>query len=214
MQTDYESEKAPVPPPADWDTIALGQGCSLIKDGTHLPPPRVEDGPYLLSVQNLIDGQLMLTPSDTKVPWEFYRSMHGSWQICVGDVLLAIVGATLGKSATVPSEMPPFTLQRSVAILRGKDGVLHSRYLFHCITTASFQQSLWQRANQTAQPGVYLGDLAQLTICVPRFNEQQEIANILDTADDAIRQTEALTAKLRLQKRGLMNDLLSGRIRV
>ena len=46
---------------------------------------------------------------------------------------------------------------------------------------------------------------------VPLFSlsEQRHIAEILDTADEAIRQTERLTAKLKLVKAGLLHDLLT-----
>lgn len=43
--------------PIEWDAPKLGYACSLIRDGTHLPPVRVAEGPLLLSVRNMQDGQ-------------------------------------------------------------------------------------------------------------------------------------------------------------
>ncbi|GGI84649.1 hypothetical protein GCM10010914_18810 [Deinococcus wulumuqiensis] len=44
--------------------------------------------------------------------------------------------------------------------------------------------------------------------------EQQGIASILSTLDGEIASLEALKAKVQEQKRGLMDELLTGRIRV
>jgi len=200
--------------PCDWELQALAEACELIKDGTHLPPPRVENGPLLLSVQNMIDGRLQHTDADTRVSWEFYRNMHRDWRIEVGDVLLAIVGATIGKTAIVP-EFEPFTLQRSVAVLRGRPCVLLSGFLFQFLTTRAFQVALWRQVNQTAQPGIYLDQLGQLQVPFPKSpQEQSSITSILESHDDRIRAEQTYREKLILLKRGLMSDLLTGRVRV
>ena len=39
--------------PARWQILRLRWACRLIKDGTHLPPPRVSEGIPLLSVRNI-----------------------------------------------------------------------------------------------------------------------------------------------------------------
>lgn len=198
--------------PKEWQTMRLGEACSLLKDGTHLPPKRVENGVLLLSVQNMIDGRLELTNSDTKVSWDFYRTMHKNWEIQVGDLLLAIVGATIGKTAVVPP-MPPFTLQRSVAVFRGKLETLENSFLHLYIASEKFQGVIWHRVNQTAQPGIYLAELAAFYIPLPSPKEQRDIATIIDAHNTHIRTEEAYRDKLKLQKQGLMQDLLTGRVR-
>lgn len=51
-------------------------------------------------------------------------------------------------------------------------------------------------------------------IPVPPLPEQQAIASILSTLDGEIASLEALKAKVQEQKRGLMDELLTGRVRV
>lgn len=50
---------------------------------------------------------------------------------------------------------------------------------------------------------------AEISISVPSRTEQQRIAEILDTTDEAIRWTERLIAKLAQVKQGLLYDLLT-----
>lgn len=199
--------------PLRWASLPLNDACSLIKDGTHLPPKRVDDGPLLLSVRNMQDGSFILTPEDTRVSWTFYRSMHRDWSILEGDVLLAIVGATLGKTAIVPP-MPPFTLQRSVAVLRGRVGVVLSSHLKLCVDSPLFQTRLWQAANQTAQPGIYLQQLGLIRIPCPPFEEQERIEAVWEAAEAPVASEVHYVGKLRLLRRGLADDLLTGRVRV
>jgi len=56
--------------------------------------------------------------------------------------------------------------------------------------------------------------LASLQIATPDIGEQHRIAEILDAHDVHIRAEEAYCDKLKLQKNGLIDDLLTGRVRV
>ncbi|MEA3377632.1 MAG: restriction endonuclease subunit S [Chloroflexota bacterium] len=58
------------------------------------------------------------------------------------------------------------------------------------------------------------GDLAALNVVLPPAIEQRRIATVLDAHDARIRAEEAALDKLRQVKRGLMDDLLTGRVRV
>jgi type I restriction enzyme, S subunit len=46
------------------------------------------------------------------------------------------------------------------------------------------------------------------------MQEQEKIAAIIKDYDNRIRSEEAYRAKLKLQKQGLMHDLLTGKVRV
>ena len=51
--------------------------------------------------------------------------------------------------------------------------------------------------------------MVQLELPIPSLTEQRRIAEILDTADEAIQSTERLIAKLELAKKGILHDLLT-----
>lgn len=57
------------------------------------------------------------------------------------------------------------------------------------------------------------GEFAELEIALPPFKEQQKIANILTTYDEAIVKQEELIKTKELQKKALMQKLLSGEVR-
>lgn len=159
------------------------------------------------------DGKFVLTEQDTRVSESFFDQMHRSWSIQKGDVLLAIVGATIGKIAQV-GDMPKFTLQRSVAVLRGKDGKLRNDFMFTFLGSHEFQTALWKQVNQTAQPGIYLDQLGSISIPLPPDDEQELIVGRLYASERKITLEEESLEKLKKQKSALMNDLLTGRVRV
>ncbi|MSQ17478.1 MAG: restriction endonuclease subunit S [Dehalococcoidia bacterium] len=57
-------------------------------------------------------------------------------------------------------------------------------------------------------------DFSELFFCVPNAEEQTVIAAILSDMDAEIAAVEAKTAKARQIKHGMMQELLTGRIRL
>lgn len=200
--------------PEEWEVETFKNLCILIKDGTHLPPPRVEQGIWLLGVSNIIEGEWKMTASDTQISLVFYNNMHKNWKIEVGDVLLAIVGATIGKVTQVPREFSTFTIQRNVCLLRGKEKRLSNDYLRLFIESLIFQRSLWNEVNVTAQPAIFLDSIGKFLITKPSFEEQLIIVEIINTLKESIDSLKESYSKLQLIKTGLMQDLLSGKVRV
>ena len=60
----------------------------------------------------------------------------------------------------------------------------------------------------------YLSEYQYITISIPDTKEQQAIADVLSTADDEINLLNQKLEALKEQKKGLMQQLLTGQIRV
>ena len=65
-----------------------------------------------------------------------------------------------------------------------------------------------------AQPHVFPKDIERIKLLCPSISEQKAIAEVLTTADDEIATHRKKLEALRLQKRGLMQQLLTGKTRV
>jgi type I restriction enzyme S subunit len=62
---------------------------------------------------------------------------------------------------------------------------------------------------------LYARDLLRIPLAVPRaLVEQEAIAARLQAVDDSLRETRVHLEKCREQRHGLMDDLLTGRVRV
>lgn len=71
-----------------------------------------------------------------------------------------------------------------------------------------------QYSESSAQPGLSVSKLLALECIVPRLPEQTAIAAILSDMDAEIAALEAKLAKARRLKQGMMQELLTGRIRL
>ena len=60
----------------------------------------------------------------------------------------------------------------------------------------------------------WISEYSKLTVFVPPLPEQHYIASILSQIDEAIEKEQKYKEKLERIKRGLMEDLLTGKVRV
>lgn len=90
--------------PEDWEVVNLSKLLDVLKDGTHNPPKKVEQGVPMLSALNIKNNKVEIENNDSFISEEDYNKMHKSYEISEGDVLLTIVG-TLGRSAVVKKNM-------------------------------------------------------------------------------------------------------------
>lgn len=168
----------------DWEQRKLEAVLSLLKDGTHGTHQDAEEGPYLLSAKNIKNGQIIIDDSsDRKISEDEFNQIHTKFTLENGDILLTIVGS-IGESAILESA-GKFTFQRSVAFLRPSEEMT-SRFLKTEIESVQFQKELNDRKSQSAQPGVYLGDLSKIPIYITSKEEQKKIGKYFSHLDNLI----------------------------
>lgn len=198
--------------PEGWSVKKLGLCLSLLKDGTHGTHIDVPNGIMLLSAKDVINGQIILSKDSRRISIGDFNLLHKKYHIQNGDVVLTIVG-TIGRCAIIDNYNDNYTFQRSVAILRPYKEIT-SKYLLTYIQGSSFQKELLKRQSVSAQPGVYLDDLSKIYLLLPPLPEQEKIAEILGTWDEAIEKLSSLIEQKKLIKKGLMQKLLTGKVRL
>jgi type I restriction enzyme S subunit len=88
-------------------------------------------------------------------------------------------------------------------LLREKD--LNLKYTFYYLKYFNLKRFI----TQTAQPLITQSLISNLKIPLPPLPEQQKIAEILETVDNAIEKTDKIIEKYKRIKQGLMQDLLT-----
>lgn len=198
--------------PEGWEVKTLANVLHLIKDGTHGTHKNVDNGIPLLSAKDINDGKIDLNNEPRLIDEEDYLQIHRNYSIEQNDILITIVG-TIGRVAIVNIDTK-FTLQRSVAILRVNEHIT-PQYAYYVFSSQIFLNQLMLKTNASAQGGVYLGTLSNSIIKLPKkISEQKQVANILTKQDNKIEIEEKNLDKLKKLKKGLMGDLLSGKVRV
>ncbi|VEE17821.1 restriction endonuclease subunit S [Ectopseudomonas mendocina] len=92
--------------------------------------------------------------------------------------------------------------------------VLLGAYFDHFRRSESWTSYMESAGNGSVRVRIYLTDLSQLEIPLPSLPEQQKIAQVLSTADAEIANLQAQLDKLKLEKKALMQQLLTGKRRV
>ena len=85
-------------------------------------------------------------------------------------------------------------------------------FIFHQLVLR--QEAIYHAQTGGAQPHIHAKDLAPLSLTMPSLREQHAIATILSDMDEEIAALEAKLSKARQLKQGMMQELLTGRIRL
>lgn len=166
--------------PKHWLKIPIKYVCLSVRDGTHNPPAKVEGEYRLLSARNIQDGEFILRDDDRLMDADAFAELQRSYTVCKGDVVVAVVGATTGKSAVV-GDLEKISVQRSIAILKPNHSMINSNYLNFWISSPALQHEIaLTYSKYAAQGGIYLEDLANLTCVLPSLKEQTQILSLLD----------------------------------
>lgn len=87
---------------------------------------------------------------------------------------------------------------------------INSDYFLHWLSSSEARQRIKKSAQGSVREIVGFGDLCSLPMPFPPLERQKEIADVLNLALKEIKLLESLTKKYQMQKRGLMQKLLTG----
>ncbi|MCM8805627.1 MAG: restriction endonuclease subunit S [Candidatus Omnitrophica bacterium] len=85
----------------------------------------------------------------------------------------------------------------------------NSKFLFYSLSRTQFFNFLGKLETGTTYPSVNDKDVLSYKLPLPPLPEQQKIAEILETVDNAIEKTDKIIEKYKRIKQGLMQDLLT-----
>ncbi|MEP0798511.1 restriction endonuclease subunit S [Funiculus sociatus] len=97
--------------------------------------------------------------------------------------------------------------------IRANPELCDSRYLWWRISYMK-SEGFFLRAKSQVNNTFNSEELANMRVIVPPIPEQQRLVKALEPCEQRIRAEEAYHDKLKLQKQGLMHDLLTGKVRV
>lgn len=108
----------------------------------------------------------------------------------------------------------PFISGLHTIVAKSKTSELVNLYKRHCFQTRSVKVQFRFFAVGTKVSGISKSNIAKIFIPVPSIDEQTAIAAILSDMDSDIAALQAQLVKARQVKQGMMQELLTGRIRL
>lgn len=193
-----------------WKTIKLGEVANFISGYSFSSDDFIDEGIALIKISNIQNDNINIDNNTVYLPIEFKDKYH-KFIIKTNDLLIAMSGATTGKMGVFKQENIALLNQR-VGIIRAKENFCQN-FLIYILRI--YTNKILEMAYGGAQPNISSNDIYKIKISIPiSFNEQKAIADILCKADEEM---ELLNKQLDLyteQKKGLMQNLLTGKVRV
>lgn len=135
-------------------------------------------------------------------------------QVSNGDLLLTKDG-TIGKVAFVTDLKRPATLNSGVFLVKPITDAYTAHFMFYVLESSVFKDFLQQLSAGSTINHLYQKDLVKFDLFVPPTKEEQEaIAGILFDMDCDIHKLEEKLSKYQKVKQGMMEELLTGKVRL
>ena len=203
--------------PTDWECVNISKTCTIkarigwqgLKSTEYL-----NSGNYILVTgTDFKNGFIDWSTCSYVSEWRFKQDKN--IQIKKGDVLVTKDG-TIGKVAFLNEIPMEGTLNSGVFVVRSKDlKKIDSVYLSLVFKSSWFDNFLDEITSGSTIVHLYQKDFVKFNFPVPSsIDEQTAIANVLSDMDTEIATLETKLAKYRKLKTGMMQQLLTGKIRL
>ncbi len=193
--------------PKDWDVKRLYEIAHSV-DYRGKTPPKSDKGIFLITAKNIKFGYIDYETSKEYILKSSYMTTMSRGETKLGDVLIT-TEAPMGNVAQIDKE--GLALAQRVIKYRGIEDTILNDYLKNSLMSKYFQKELIAESTGSTVKGIKGSRLHKLNVLVPKINEQENIISTLKPIDNKI-QTEQNTLKKYEQiKKGLMDDLLTGK---
>jgi type I restriction enzyme S subunit len=198
--------------PKSWSMERLSDVTSLITCGVAARPEYVDkNGTPFLSSQNVKEG---------KIVWERYKhiSKEKHFELTKnnkperGDILYTRVGS-FGDAAIIDRDIE-FSIFVSLTLIKPIQSIVDNRYLSYQLNSHAYRQLAVSTTTGLGVQNLNVGEVRKFLIPIPSLPEQRRIAAVLQACDAEIELLGRKLSALRRQKQGLMQKLLTGRVRV
>jgi type I restriction enzyme S subunit len=131
-----------------------------------------------------------------------------------GDIVFARTGASVGKSYLYDKKDGHFVFAGFLIKIRPNPSTLNPSFLKILVSTKSYWNWVAMTSMRSGQPGINGHEYSSLVISLPTLTEQIFIAQIITDIENEIEVIEKKLSKYKSFKQGLMQNLLTGKIRL
>ena len=186
--------------PEDWEVNAVGKVCDFIVPGRNKPMKFDGDIPRLTTPDLLNKVIVFNSKLGLKISEEEAKKI-GSKIVPKNSIIMSCVGdlgllAVAGNRMVINQQLHAFIPKEKIDFL----------FLLYAL---SIQKKYIDRiATKTAVPYMNKDNCNSIPLPIPPLPEQQKIAKILSTFDQAINTTKQIVEELKVRNKGLVNKLI------
>lgn len=198
--------------PEDWETKKLGEIAFITRGGSPRPIESYitedENGLNWLKIGDIETGAKYIYKTTQKIK---KSGLSKTTLVKVDDFILSN-SMSFGR---------PYIMKIDACIHDGwlafKDintNLIIKDYLYYLLSSKNMQDIFRSISAGSGVKNLKRESVANLFINLPKINEQEKISEILSSVDKKLGKQKELKEKLTQLKKGLMSDLLSGKVRV
>ncbi|MCL6572755.1 MAG: restriction endonuclease subunit S [Bacillus sp. (in: Bacteria)] len=200
--------------PVEWRITTLSEISDFITKGstpTTYGYEWVESGIQFFKSDVVKEGRFVY--GDYKFISEEAHMQMSRSKILTGDILITITG-NIGRVAIVPKEIKESNINQHIARIRVMNESVNPLFVYHWLNQEKLVDYYMLIKTGLAYPQISLKQVRETIVPIPSNKEQQKIAEILSTIDLQIENYEQEKEKYAELKKGLMQQLLTGKLRV
>ena len=194
--------------PENWGWIKFGTVCKLSNGYAFKSTKYRENGVPILRISNIQEFGINF---DEKTVYSDYDETLNRYYVDKGDLLIAMSGATTGKTGVYNEDKKAYLNQRVGNIKIEQPELITEKFRNYIISYK--EKEILDLAYGGAQPNISQQIIRDFKITVPNVNEQEIIIQILSAIDNKVEKEQNKKQKLEELKKGLMQQLLTGKIR-
>ena len=198
--------------PKSWEVVQLEELLSDLTYGLTVRPKYQSLGVPLVSGKECKNGWIDFSIANLISEDDFVGLRQRSLPK-VGDVLFTKTG-TLGRIAVVKAEYPKFALSQNVALLTPDFNVVVPKFLAYLCESESIKQQTKLGASTLSVQDLQLGIMRKFRVPKVPIDEQYNIIKVIDALGLRLDRVERKLSQTQSLKKSLMQDLLTGKVRV
>lgn len=184
-----------------------------VTDGPHETPELVNEGIPFISVDAIVDNKIDFNRRRGNISKEYDEVCCKKYKPQLHDVYLVKSGSTVGKVAIVETT-ERFNIWSPLAALRCGDKT-NPYFLYDLLQTKDLQAQVADKSSNGTQPNLSMRELEKFLVTVPGdLEEQEKIGDYFSNLDHLITLHQRKCDKYSSIKKGMMSDLLTGKIRL
>ena len=134
-------------------------------------------------------------------------------EIKANDILITITG-NVGRVILLDDSFVTANINQHIARIRINDKTMDTKFILHFLSQQSVRLNYLKITTGQAYPQISLKQVRETFVPKISLKEQKQIAQILSTADKKLELLRAKKEKYETLKKGLLQKLLSGEVRV
>jgi len=208
-----DSELGPIP--KGWEVGKIGRISRIIGGYAFKGKDFGDDGELVIKIKNIKNG-LVTLGDENRISNEIIMRADRKFKLLVGDYLVAMTGAEVGKIGVIPEYQKNLWLNQRVGVFRNntieiEGAIIAANFLSY---NGNFEQ-IQNLAYGSAQPNISSSQIESIKIALPsNLSELKQFSDIISALHELRLNNYSENVTLEMTRDYLLPKLISGEVRV